>query len=48
MVVWSSGWWYRIVDGCLEWWMVVWCSRLYGVVVGGVDSGLLCDVVDRF
>ena len=43
MVVWSIVW----LCGCLELWMVVWSSRLYGVVDGGVDSGLLCDVVDR-
>ena len=26
MVVWSSGWWYGVVDGCVEGWMVAWSS----------------------
>ena len=29
MVVWSSGWWFRLVDGCVEWCMV--CGRVDGV-----------------
>ena len=32
MAVWSSGCWYRVVDGCVEGWMGVWSSRLCGVV----------------
>ena len=37
MVVWSSGWWYGVVDGCVEGWMVVWSSRWCGVVDGGME-----------
>ena len=36
MVGWSSGWWVRLVNGCVEWWLMVWSRRWwFGVMDGG-------------